>query len=461
MTSHTTTASQPFGGTDTSGASAAGQVVEESTYRKIAWRTLPLLFVCYIINYIDRANIGIAQIQFKADLHFSDLVYGIGAGLFFVGFLLFEVPSNLMLARMGARKTLLRIMTLWGAVSCAMMFVRTPTEFYVARMLLGAAEAGFFPGLILYLSYWFPAERRARVTALSFVAIPIATMIGAPTSGWIMRSFHQIHGLAGWQWMFLLEGIPAILLGVVVFFALEDRPEQAKWLSDDEKARLTNVLNEERRQKASKGGGGGHGHGGTLAALGDWRVYVAGLVSFCAYVLASTIAFFAPLVIQSTGVKDPFHVGLLSAIPPVVGIVSMLIVSRHSDRQRERRWHASVPLMFAAASLMVMPYLSHNVELAVVLLAVATAGHLSSLSVFWTIPSTYLAPASAAAGIAVVSSIGALGGLVGPSVIGYVKTTTGSLALGLQVAGCFVLFGSILLLVGIPARLLPKGVSRS
>ena len=454
MTSHTTTASQPFGGTDTP---VAGQVVEESTYRKIAWRTLPLLFVCYIINYIDRANIGIAQIQFKADLHFSDLVYGIGAGLFFVGFLLFEVPSNLMLARMGARKTLLRIMTLWGAVSCAMMFVRTPTEFYVARMLLGAAEAGFFPGLILYLSYWFPAERRARVTALSFVAIPIATMIGAPTSGWIMRRFHEIHGLAGWQWMFLLEGLPAIVLGVVVFFALEDKPESAKWLSADEKARLTSVLSEERRQKAGKSG---HGHGGTLAALGDWRVYVAGLVSFCAYVLASTIAFFAPLVIQSTGVKDTFHVGLLSAIPPVVGIVSMLIVSRHSDRHRERRWHAAVPLMFAAASLMVMPYMSHNLVLAVVLLAIATAGHLSSLSVFWTIPSTYLAPASAAAGIAVVSSIGALGGLVGPSVIGYVKSTTGSLALGLQVAGCFVLFGSILLLVGIPARLLPKGVSR-
>ncbi|AJC21036.1 MFS transporter [Pandoraea pulmonicola] len=453
MTSHTTTASQPFDGLATP---AAAPAVEEATYRRIAWRILPLLFVCYIINYIDRANIGIAQIQFKADLHFSDLVYGIGAGLFFVGFLLFEVPSNLMLARMGARKTLLRIMTLWGAVSCAMMFVRTPMEFYVARMLLGAAEAGFFPGLILYLSYWFPAERRARVTALSFVAIPIATMIGAPTSGWIMRQFHEVHGLAGWQWMFLLEGLPAIVLGVIVFFSLEDRPESAKWLSADEKARLTSVLGEERRQKAGKGR-----HGGTLAALGDWRVYVAGLVSFCAYVLASTIAFFAPVVIQSTGVRDTFHVGLLSAIPPVVGIVAMLIVSRHSDRHRERRWHAAVPLMCAALSLMVMPYLSHNLELAVLLLAIATAGHLSSLSVFWTIPSTYLAPASAAAGIAVVSSIGAMGGLVGPSVIGYVKSTTGSLALGLQVAGCFVLFGSILLLVGIPARLLPKGVSHS
>ncbi|VVD89671.1 Putative metabolite transport protein NicT [Pandoraea iniqua] len=454
MTSPTTTASQPFA----AAAHAAVpdiQGVEEATYRKIAWRILPLLFVCYIINYIDRANIGIAQIQFKADLHFSDLVYGIGAGLFFVGFLLFEVPSNLMLARMGARKTLLRIMTLWGAVSCAMMFVRTPMEFYVARMLLGAAEAGFFPGLILYLSYWFPAERRARVTALSFVAIPIATMIGAPTSGWIMRQFHEVHGLAGWQWMFLLEGLPAIVLGIVVFFSLEDRPESAKWLTADEKARLTQALSVERAQKAGKAAHG-HGKGGTLAALADWRVYVAGLVSFCAYVLASTIAFFAPVVIQATGVRDTFHVGLLSALPPVVGIVAMLIVSRHSDRHRERRWHAALPLMCAAISLMVMPYMSHNLVLAVLLLAIATAGHLSSLSVFWTIPSTYLAPASAAAGIAVVSSIGALGGLVGPSVIGYIKSVTGNLALGLQVAGCIVLFGGFLLLIGIPARLLPK-----
>nr|WP_241025695.1 MFS transporter [Burkholderia sp. Tr-20390] len=370
------------------------------------------MLVCFIIKYIDSANIGIAQIQFKAALHFGDLVYGFGAGLFYVGFVLFEVPSNLMLANIGVRLTLLRIMTLWGTISCAMMFVHTPMEFYIARLLLGAAEAGFFPGLILYLSYWFPAEQRARVTALSFVALPIATIIGAPTSGWIMCQFHDVNGLAGWQWMFLLEGLPTIVFGVIVFFNLEDCPERAKWLRADEKTRLTNVLNEERRLKA-----GEVGHGGTLAALSDWRVYILGLVSFCAHVLASTIAFFAPVVIQSAGVRDTFHVGL--------------------------------------------PYMQRNLGLAVLLLTIATAGHLSSLSVFWTIPSTDLPPASAAAGIAVVSSIGGLGGLVGPSLIGYVKSTTGSLEVGLQVAGCFVLFGSILLLVNIPARLLSKRASRS
>jgi MFS family permease len=333
------------------------------------------------------------------------------------------------------------------------MFVRTPAEFYIARVLLGVAEAGFFPGIILYLSYWFPAERRARVTALFFVAIPIATMIGAPASGWIMRHFHNVHGLAGWQWMFLLEGLPAIALGIIVFLRLEDRPENATWLNAGEKASLVRALAEERRPLSK------HDHEGMLAALRDWRVYIAGLVSFCAYVLASTIAFFAPMVIQATGVKDAFHVGLLAALPPIVGIVAMIAVSRHSDRQRERRWHAALPLMCAAASLMALPFVSQNLPLAIVLLAVATAGHLSSLSVFWTIPSTYLASSSAAAGIAIVSSIGSLGGLVGPSIIGYVKSITGSLSLGLQVAGCIVLAGGVILLIGIPARLLPKGVS--
>ncbi|SDV46989.1 MFS transporter [Chitinasiproducens palmae] len=430
--------------------------VSESTYRKIGRRILPLLFVCYIINYIDRVNIGIAQIQFKADLHFSDLVYGIGAGLFFVGFLLFEVPSNLLLARMGARRTLLRIMVLWGAVSAATMFVRTPIEFYIARMLLGVAEAGFFPGIILYLSYWFPAERRARVTALSFIAIPVATMIGAPLSGWIMHSFHRLHGLAGWQWMFLLEGLPAIVLGVIVYFRLEDRPEAAAWLTAEEKASLVSVLAAERRNRAEPG----HGHGGMLTALRDWRVYVAGLVSFCAYVLASTIAFFAPMVIQATGVRDALQVGLLAAIPPVAGIVAMVLVSRHSDRMRERRWHAALPLMCAAVSLIALPFARGDLAFSVLLLAIATSGHLSSLSVFWTIPSTYLGPTSAAAGIALVSSIGSLGGLVGPSMIGYVKSVSGSLTLGIQFAGCLILAGGVMLLIGIPARLLASGQSR-
>ncbi|MDR5752436.1 MULTISPECIES: MFS transporter [unclassified Caballeronia] len=430
------------------GISHPNAAVSETTYRTISRRILPLLFVCYIINYIDRVNIGIAQIQFKADLHFSDLVYGIGAGLFFVGFLCFEVPSNLLLAKLGARKTLLRIMVMWGAVSSATMFVRTPTEFYIARMLLGVAEAGFFPGIILYLSYWFPAERRARVTALSFIAIPVATMIGAPLSGWIMHSFHTAYGLAGWQWMFLLEGLPAILLGIVVYIRLEDRPEDATWLTSAEKANLVAVLAAERRERA------GHGHGGMLSALSDWRVYVAGLVSFCAYVLASTIAFFAPMVIQASGVQDAFSVGLFAAIPAIAGIVVMICVSRHSDRVRERRWHAALPLMLAAFSLIALPFARGDLTLAIVLLAVATAGHLSSLSVFWTIPSSYLPPKSAAAGIALVSSIGSLGGLAGPSMIGYVKSVSGSLTFGIQLAGCVILVGGIVLLVGIPARLL-------
>lgn len=424
--------------------------IDNRTYRRIGWRILPLLFLCYIINYIDRVNIGIAQFQFKTDLHFSDLVYGVGAGLFFVGFLLFEIPSNVMLARMGARRTLLRIMVGWGIVSCATMFVRTPMQFYAARILLGIAEAGFFPGIVLYLSYWFPAAHRARVTALSFTAIPVATMIGAPLSGWIMRHFDTTGGMAGWQWMFLLEGAPAVVLGVIAFFWLEDRPDSANWLAPQEKARLVETLAQEQASRRAALSDNGRG---ALAALRDPRVYVAAFVSFCAYILASTIGFYAPSVIRSAGVSDVFHVGLLAGVPAVVGIVAMIVNSRHSDRHAERRWHAALPLMVAALALMALPYSAGDVPLALGLLALATAGHLSSLSVFWTIPSAYLASRSAAAGIAFISSIGALGGLVGPSMIGYFKNLTGSM-IGLQFAGGMVMIGAIALLIGLPKRVL-------
>jgi ACS family phthalate transporter-like MFS transporter len=263
-----------------------------------------------------------------------------------------------------------------------------------------------------------------------------------------MQRFHMVYGLAGWQWMFLLEGLPAIVLGVVVYFRLEDRPEDAVWLTPAEKSSLVTVLAAERRERSA------HGHGGMLSALGDWRVYVTGLVSFCGYVLASTIAFFGPMVIQASGVHNALSVGLLAAIPAVAGIVAMVLVGRHSDRTRERRWHAAVPLMVAALSLIALPFVRGDLTLSVALLAVATAGHLSSLSVFWTIPSTYLSPKSAAAGIALVSSIGALGGLAGPSMIGYVKSVSSSLTLGIQLAGCVILAGGIVLLIGIPARFL-------
>jgi MFS family permease len=266
----------------TQGIADSSEIV--CAYRKVTRRTLPLLFACYVFNYVDRTNIGMAQIHFKSDLGFSDTVYGLGAGVFFVGFLMLEVPSNLMLARIGARKTLLRIMTCWGLISALTMFVTSPGQFYLVRFLLGAAEAGFFPGIILYLSY--RAGHRARITSMFFIAIPVSGILGGPLSGWIMQHFDGRYGWQGWQWLFLLEGSPSIILGLLAFLLLADRPETAQWLSAKERNLLVVVLQEEERLKSARA------HVSLLKVLSDRRIYIAGAVSFSSYTLAGTISFF-------------------------------------------------------------------------------------------------------------------------------------------------------------------------
>ncbi|PVZ20539.1 MULTISPECIES: MFS transporter [unclassified Pseudomonas] len=415
-------------------AAGAGQL-----YTRIAWRLMPLLLLCYVVNYIDRVNIGIAKLQFSDQLGFDARVFGLGAGLFFIGFLLLEVPSNLLLARIGARKTLLRIMLLWGLVTVLTMFVRTPWQFYTLRVLLGAAEAGFFPGIILYLSYWFPAARRARITALFFVAVPVAGLVGSPLSGWIMHGMDGIAGLKGWQWMFLLEGLPAMVLGVVAFRCLDDGPQQARWLTAEERAQVA-------RDLAQAPGTERTAHGSLRLAFREPRLLLLGMISFGSYVLANTIAFYSPTIIHNAGVSNVLQVGLLSAVPSAVGIVAMLYWGRHSDRHAERRWHYALPLFAAAASLAAMKMVQLHPLWAVALLSVATAGHFASLSVFWSVPPTLLPPQAAAAGIAVISSIGALGGAVGPAMLGYVTSLTGDLGTGLQVAAAMIACAGLLML---------------
>lgn len=419
--------------------------VSDRSYNKVSWRLVPFLLVCYVFNYIDRINIGIAQLQFKQDLGFSDAVYGLGAGLFFVGFLLFEVPSNLLLVRVGARKTLFRIMILWGLVSAGTMFVRTPAEFYTARLLLGAAEAGFFPGVILYLTYWYPTERRARITSRFLLALPIAGMVGSPVSGFLMSALEGVLSYRGWQWLLLVEGLPSVALGILAYFYLDDGPATASWLTADEKNHIVETLAAEASRK-----GGSRGHG-FAHALRDPRVYIAGAVSFASYSLASTIVFWSPSVIQSAGVADVRSVGMLSAIPFLVGALAMLVVSSHSDRTLERRWHAAVSLAVAASSVSMLPWFSGSPAISVALLALTSAGHYAALAVFWTIPSDYLSRSAAAGGIAMVSTIGALGGAIAPILLGSVKTMTGSLHYGLYVIAGMAALGSIILLVGIPA----------
>lgn len=430
---------------------AAAATAADAVYRKVAWRLMPFILLCYVANYIDRTNVGIAQLHLCTDLGFSEQVYGVGVGLFFVGFILFEVPSNVLLDRIGARRTLLRIMVGWGVVSAATMFVRTPMEFYVARILLGMAEAGFFPGILLYLTYWFPSARRTRMTALFFLGLPVSGIVGAPLSGWIMHAFADVGGLKGWQWLFLLEGIPSVLLGLAAFFVLKDRPADAGWLAADEKALIAADLAGEQAAKAATR----HATAGALLqALRDPRVYVLGLVGCGTYTLANAVSFWSPLIISASGVEDVLNVGLLSGIPPLVGVVAMLIVGWHSDRTLERRWHAACSEFVAAGALVALSMTIGAPHLTVALIAVMTAAHYCGLTVFWSVPSVYLSERTKAAGIAVVTAMGSTAAALAPAMLGSIRVHTGSLGLGLQISAGTVALAGIVLLVGIPARVL-------
>jgi D-galactonate transporter len=416
----------------------------ERTYRKIFFRLIPLLFLCYVVSYVDRVNISFAKLQFMHDLGFSEATYGLGAGLFFVGYVLFEVPSNLLMQRIGARRTLLRIMVAWGVVSSLMMFVRTPTQFYAMRLLLGVTEAGFFPGIIFYLACWFPSARRARVTAFFMMATAVAGIVGGPVSGFIMTRLAGVAGLPGWQWLFLLEGVPAVLLGLIVYLTLGDAPSEVRWLSDVEKALVKDDLLAEEKTKRT-------GHlDGMRGALANPRVYLAALVYFAVMMPFNAIGFWAPTVIRDLGVTNLLDIGLLTALVFVAAALGTYVVGSHSDRTMERRWHIAGSGAVTALAFAMLPVVGNNVPLGVALLALAAAASYGSFVVFWTIPQTFLSRASAAGGIAMITNLGGTGGFVSPAFVGWVKTRTGSAEYGLIGLGIVLLVGIVLLLVAFP-----------
>lgn len=431
------------------GADANGNV-----YRKVIWRILPFLFICNTLAWIDRVNISFAHLQFQQDLGLSDAAYGIGVGLFFVGYIPCEVPSNLLLQRFGARKTISRILILWGLISVCTMFVRTPWQFYGARFLLGAAEAGFTPGMVLYLTYWFPGERRARVVSILFTATAVSGIIGGPVSGWIMTRLHDGLGLHGWQWLFLVEGIPAVLMGVVAIFFLDDGPSNAKWLSPAEKAALQLPLAGEEKDKK-----GANSHS-FIGALKDKRLYALALGYMAIPWGGSVVNYWAPAIIRRSGVSDIATIGLLSSVPFIIGAVAMLVISRRSDRRLERRWHFASMALLTACGIALLPNVGSDWLPSLVLLTVATAGYLGSFAVFWTIPQAYLAQPAAAGGIAFISSVGQLGGLTAPMIIGWADKLTGSYDSGLYLVSAVVVAAAIALLVGIPANVLHERRSR-
>lgn len=422
----------------------------DATYRKIIWRLVPFLFCCYILNYIDRLNIGFAKLGFNEDLGFNDAIFGIGVSAFFVGYLMFELPSTMMLARWGARRSVARIMILWGAFTIATLFIRTPLQFYGVRALLGMAEAGFLPGIILYLTFWFPNKRKAQVTALFMSALPVAGILSGPLAGSIMEYMTQFEGLRDWQWLFLIEGVPAVLLGIAALFYLTDTPRAAKWLTDREKDAVEQTLREQKAPEVLRG----------WSVIGELlrepRIYVLALLAFSAYCTASTLAFWSPTIIKGSGVTDKLTIGLLASLPSVAGWITMLWNGRHSDRMQERRWHAAIAGLVAAAGLGMLPIFQHNTVMAVVLLTVAGAGHFAFLPMTWAIPAMFLGKARAAAGIGIVASLASLGGVASSMVLGWAKTSLGSFAVGLYLIDAVVVLAIVLMLVFIPARTLNR-----
>ena len=427
---------------------APSQTSIEATYRKVTWRLIPFLFLCYIVAFLDRINIGYAQLQMKQTLAFSDAVYGLGAGIFFLGYFLFEVPSNLMLARVGARRTLLRIMFCWGLVAAAMMFVSTPTMFYVLRFLLGVFEAGFFPGVLLYLTYWYPNARRGRIIALFMSATAIAGILAGPLSGGIMKYMDGMNGWAGWQWLFLVQGLPATLLGIVAYFYLQDKPEDARWLNPAEKAIVRSELGQDQQAAAS--------HGSFWQLLRDPKVYLMSFIYFLLLGAAYAIIFWVPTVIRSWGVTDMLQIGLYAAIPNLIGAVAMVLVARHSDKKMERRWHLIACVLVASVGMLLTVMVKGNLALSLACLSLAVAGVASATPIFFTIPTAYLAPASAAAGLAVISSLGNLGAAVSPSLTGLISARTGNPLDSMFLVIAVYALVAVIVWLAVPAKMLRR-----
>jgi ACS family tartrate transporter-like MFS transporter len=412
---------------------AAGRAIA-----KAARRLLPFLCLCYAVNFLDRVNVGFAALSMNEDLGFSPSVFGTGAGIFFAGYLLFEVPSNLALQHFGARIWIARIMVSWGIIATAMAFVAGETSFYVMRFLLGVAEAGFFPGIILYLTYWFPARERARIVALFMAAVPIATMIGGPISG-AMLEMHGLAGLKGWHWLFVLQGLPAIVLGIVAFFFLDDRPHHADWLSREERHALESTLAAETEATRNVG------YTELSHAFTRPRVLMLSLVYFCGAIGLYGVSFWLPQVIQTFGL-DPLSIGFLSAIPYLVASIGMIFWSWHSDATGERIWHLALPFLLAAAAF-AWAAAGDGLAVTMIALSLATLGIFAAMGPFWSLPPAILTGTGAAAGFALINSIGNVGGLVGPTLIGGMKEASGTFTSALLFLSGALLAGACLALL--------------
>ena len=422
---------------------AAATAFEAATYRKVTWRLMPYLFLCYILAYVDRVNVGFAKLQMQQDLRMSDSVYGLGAGIFFIGYFFFEVPGNLIMQRVGARRWIGPIMMVWGVVSSCTMLVRSASEFYALRFVLGVVESGFFPAVILYLTFWYTSRHRARMVAVFMSAIPLSGVVAGPISGWILARMSGAGHLAAWQWLFLLEGIPSFAAGLVTLYFLTDGPAAAKWLDEPERRLVTERLQEE---EASKRGSGHAGHGFADA----FRSPAVWLLSVMYFALACGnygIGFWLPQVIKEGITADPIAIGWISVIPWGASAVAMLAVGRHSDLTGERRWHFALSCLLVTAGFAASALPSIPGPLRLAGLTVATIGIMSSFAVFWAIPTAILSGTAAAAGIAWINSVGNLGGYASPYFVGTIRDRMHSMTPALLALSAVALVAAVLGLI--------------
>jgi MFS family permease len=420
---------------------------EGALYAKVTRKLLPILFICYLAAYLDRVNVGFAKLQMLNDLHYSQTVYGLGAGIFFIGYVIFEVPSNIVMHRVGARIWIARIMFSWAVISALTAFVKTPATFYVLRFLLGAAEAGFIPGVLLYLTYWWPAARRGGITALFLAAIPMSGILGGPISGLVMQLMSDVHGLRGWQWLFLIEAVPSLLLSVVIIAYLPNSIGHAKWLTDEEKSVLRANIEREDAGKT--------GHASIGSALRSGQVWLLSVIYFGIALGIYVLSFWMPTLIKETGITQPRDIGLLTAIPYLCAIIVMYLVSRSADKRGERRWHTIVPCLVCALGLAISAGFAHNTFIAMIGLSLATLGASTAQAAFWSLPAAFLGGAAAAAGIALVNSVGNLAGFLSTYLVGLLADLTHSTNASMYFFAVLLVIAAFAILL-VPSRLVDK-----
>jgi len=413
--------------------------LHHAIYQKVNWRLLPILFSAYIFAYLDRINVSFAKLQMLSDLKFSETIYGLGAGVFFIGYTLVEIPSNILLNKYGARRWIARILISWGIISIAMIWVKTPTMFYLLRFLLGVAEAGFFPGIIYYLSRWYPEYYRGRIYTVFMTAVAVSGIIGGPVSGAILNYMADTGGLHGWQWLFILEAAPAVLIGIFIIFYLDDNINAANWLNSTEKEiLLTNLAPPKDMPKA---------HIPSLQLLKNRNLWRLALIYFCLSTGLYGVGFWLPTIIKSYGVKSDFSIGLLSALPYLLAMVSMLLLGKSSDRCNERIYHLSITVALAACSLIVLLTIKSNLFLSILCLSIANAGIISSIALFWTLPTREFNGVTAAIGIAFINSCGNIAGFVAPYLFGLLKDLYGSIIGGMHYIISMLFIGCLLILL--------------